>query len=76
MELSDLMNLKELTIQGMLLVGLVLVYRDGRRREKSLQEKLDKKDTFVFKVLDKTSLILDKVEDMDAKRTIRKERRR
>ena len=72
MELSDIMSIKELTIQGLLLIGLILVYRDGRRREKAIQKKLDEKDRFIFTVMDKTALILDKVEDIDEKRRTRR----
>ena len=75
--MEDLLAMKDLTLQGVLIVGLVLVYRDARVREKALKEemtrqvekleaKLLKKDTVLFSVLDKTAQVLDRIEELDA----------
>ena len=75
--MQDLLDMKDLTIQGVLLVGLILVYRDARTREKLLKEETDarieklelkliKKDDVLFSVLDKTAQVLDRIEELDA----------
>ena len=60
----DIAMIRELTVSGILLVGIYFMYREVKDKER----KLDKKDKLIFRVLDKTSEILDKVEDLDDRR--------
>ena len=78
--ISNFGNISELTIQGILLVGIFVVYRDSKRRdteardreavlkkefqdrEEEMQKRLDDKDKCIFDIMDKNSVILNKLE--------------